>query len=105
MAIKELLEEELKNSLRMEQGYLRELSRLPRGSLVKKVIAGRDYFYLAYRENGAVRFDYKGKAVSEQDLAKYSDAKRYRVQYRKLLKNVRMQIKFMRKALRAKQAV
>ncbi len=43
--------------------------------------------------------------MDERDVAKYMDAKRYRIQYRNHLKHIRIQIKFMRKALRAKQAV
>lgn len=105
MAIRELLEEELGNSLRMEQNYQRELAKLPRGSLVKKVIGGRAYYYLAAREAGRVQFRYLGRHVDEQELAKYREAKKYRAQYRKLRSDVRNQIKFIRKALRAKQAV
>ena len=105
MAIKELLKEELGNSLRMERDYRRALGKLPRGSVVKKIIRGRPYYYLAYREKSRVRFLYKGRKMEERELAKYRDAKRFRVQYRKLLSDVRKQIIFLRKVLRAKQAV
>ena len=103
MAIKELLKEELSNSLRMERDYRRALSKLPRGSVVKKIIRGRPYYYLAYREKSRVRFLYKGRKMEERELAKYRDAKRFRAQYRKLLSDVRKQIIFLRKVLRAKQ--
>ena len=105
MAIKELLKEELGNSLRMERDYRHALAKLPRGSVVKKIIRGRAYYYLAYREKSRVRFLYKGRKMEEREIAKYSDAKRFRAQYRKLLSNLRKQIIFLRKALRAKQAV
>ena len=105
MAIKELLREELGNSLRMERDYQRELAKLPRGCIVKKLIGGRVYFYLAFREKDRVRFQYKGRKMDDREAAKYGDAKRFRVQYRKLLSDVRKQIKFLRRALRAKQAV
>ncbi len=105
MAIKELLKEELANSLRMERDYRRALAKLPRGCVVRKVIRGRVYYYLAYREKSRVRFQYQGRKMGERDLAKYRDAKRFRVQYRKLLSDVRKQVVFLRKALRAKQAV
>lgn len=105
MAIKELLKEELANSLRMERDYRRALAKLPRGCVVKKIIRGRAYYYLAYREKSRVRFLYKGCKMGERDLVKYRDAKRFRAQYRKLLSDVRKQIVFLRKALRAKQAV
>lgn len=103
MAIKELLREELDNSLRMERDYRRELARLPRGSVVKKVIRGHVYFYVAFREKERVRFLYKGREMDAKEVAKYHDAKRYRVQYRSLLSDARKQIKFLRKALRARQ--
>ena len=104
MAIKELLREELDNSLRMERDYQRELAKLPRGSLVKKVVRGRAYYYLAAREDQRVRFRYLANP-DEAKIAKYQDAKRARAQYRKLLANVRQQVRFLRKVLRAKQAV
>jgi hypothetical protein len=105
MAIRELLKEELANSLRMERDYRRALAGLPRGCVVRKIIRGRPYYYLAYREKGLVRFVYQGCKMDARDIARYQDAKRFRVQYRKLLSNVRQQIVFLRKALRAKQAV
>jgi len=105
MAIKELLAEELDNSLRMERDYLRRLAELPRGSLVRKMVAGRAYHYLAFREKGRVRFQYLGRNLGKAEEASYRAAMAHRVQYRRLLKDVRAQIRFMRKALRAKQAV
>ena len=105
MAIKELLKEELGHSLRMERDYQRELRKLPRGCVVKKKVRSRVYFYIAFRDKARVRFIYRGRSMSEDDLAKYAKAKRRRAQYRGLLSDVRKQIKFLRKALRAKQAV
>ena len=104
MAIMELLREELGSSLCMERDYLRELAKLPRGSLVRKIVRGRAYFYLAVRERDRVRFRYLGKQDPAQ-IAKYAEAKRARAQYRKLLSDVRRQVKFLRRVLRAKQAV
>ncbi len=105
MAIKELLEEELASSVRMERDYQHEIARLPRGCVVKKVIRGRAYYYLAFREKGKVRFQYQGRDMDVKKIALHQKAKKDRVRYRKLLSEVRNQIKFMRKALRAKQAV
>ena len=81
------------------------MAELPRGSLVKKLIRGRPYYYLAAREKSKVHFRYLGRNVDEKDLAKYREAKKYRAQYRALLAKVREQIRFLRKALRAKRAV
>ena len=105
MAIKELMREELANSRRMVRDYRRALARLPRGSLVKKMIRGRAYYYIARREKGRVQFRYVGRKMDPEEIARYRDAKKYRAQYRGLLAQARRQIKFLRKALRAKQAV
>jgi hypothetical protein len=105
MAIEELLKEELENSLRMERDYQLELAKLPRGCLVKKQIRGRFYYYVAAREKDKVRFRYIGRKMEEKDVARFREAKKYRVQYRSLLSQLRRQIKFIRRALRAKQTV
>ncbi len=82
--IKSVLKEELDNSLTMKKDYERELARLPKGSLVKKKIKGHEYYYLQVRENGKVRFIYKGK-LSDKEVKGYKQTKEYRAKYRKLL--------------------
>ena len=99
MAIKELLKEELGNSLQMERDYRQAMAKLPRGSLVKKIVRGRAYYYLAYREKSRVRFIYKGRKIEEREIVKYRDAKQFRAQYRKNISSLRKQIKFLRKAM------
>jgi len=102
--IKGVLKEELDNSIRMKKDYERELSKLPKGSLVKKRIKGHEYYYLITREGGKVKFIYKGK-VSEEEVKRYREAKKYRAKYRKLLSQVKKQIKFLRSTLRGKESV
>lgn len=102
--IKGVLKEELDNSIRMKKDYERELFKLPKGSLVKKRIKGHEYYYLIIRESGKVKFIYKGK-VSEKEIKKYREAKKYRAKYRKLLSQVKKQIKFLRSTLRGKESV
>ena len=104
MSIKGVLREELENSLQMEKNYQRELAALPRGSLVRRVIKGRPYYYLIFRQDGRFRAQYRGK-VSEAEIEKYRKAKVYRAKYRGLLSRVRKQIRFLRSALRGKQDV
>ena len=103
--IKGVLEEELANSLAMKKNYERELAKLPKGSLIKKKVKGHEYYYLVYREEGKVKFIYKGKKVSDEEIAKYKQAKEYRAKYRKLLSEVKKQIKFLRSTLRGKKSV
>ena len=102
--IQSVLKEELANSLAMQKSYQRELAKLPKGSLIKKTIKGHAYYYLVYRDNGKVRFDYKGKP-SEQEINKYHQAKEHRAQYRKLLSEVNRQIKYLRSILRGTKSI
>lgn len=103
-AIKGVMREELENSIKMKKDYERELAKLPRGSLIKRNIKGHDYYYLLMRDDGKVKSVYKGK-VSEDIIKKYMDAKEYRAKYRKLLSQVKKQIRFLKGALRGKEAV
>ncbi len=103
-AIKGVLKEELENSLRMRVDYERELAKLPKGSLIKKKIKGHEYYYPLLRDKGKVRFIYRGK-VSKDEIKKYKEAKELRAKYRKLLSQVKKQIKFLRSALRGKESV
>lgn len=102
--IKSVLEEELANSLAMKKDYERELAKLPKGSLVKKRIKGHEYYYLIIREEGKIRSIYKGK-LCDEEVKKYKQAKEYRAKYRRLLSQVKKQIKFLKGTLRGKEPV
>ena len=105
MAIKGVLKEELENSIRMQEKYEEELAKLPVGSLIKKKIKGHEYYYIVMRENGKVKFVYKGKKVSEALVEEYARAKELRAKYRKLLSQLKKQIKFLRGALRGQESI
>jgi hypothetical protein len=96
--IKGILSEELQNSLQMRKRYREALAILPKGSLVEKHIRGRNYYYLAIRENDKVRFVYKGR-LSEGEVKKYREAQKMRTKYRKLCREVNQQIAFLKKVL------
>ena len=59
--IKSVLEAELKKAMLAQGEYEKALAALPRGVLVRKYVKGRQYCYLMSREQGKVRFEYKGK--------------------------------------------
>jgi len=99
-AIKGVLREEFENSLQMKKDYERELAKLPKGSLIKKEIKGHNYYYLVLRKNGKVRFIYKGK-INKNEIEKYKKAKEYRAKYRRLLSQVKKQIRFLKSSLSA----
>ena len=96
--IKGVLQEELDNSLRMLKRYRKEYSALPKGSLVRKKVKGREYDYLAFREKGKFILKYMGQ-LSEKEKAKYVNAKKKRKEYRKLIADLRDQVKFIKRAL------
>ncbi len=102
--IKGVLAEELKNSLGMKLGYEKALKDLPKGCLSAKKIKGHRYYYLVWREEGKLRYAYKGK-ILQGEIKKYDEAKKYRSKYRKLLSQLNKQIKFLKGSLRGKQAV
>ena len=105
MVIKSVLREELQNSLRMKKQYERELAKLPKGSLVKRIIKGHEYYYLVYRENGKFKSIYKGKSVTKRELKKYQDAKELRAKYRHSLSKLKRQIRYLEGVLRGKEEI
>jgi hypothetical protein len=102
--IKGVLKEELANSLKMQKDYQRQLAKLPKGALVKKTIKGRAYYYLAFRQDGKVKSVYQGR-ISDKDIEHYRQAGEYRAKYRKLLSEVKQQIRFLQGTLRGKKSV
>jgi hypothetical protein len=102
--IKGALAEELANSLRMKREYEEALKKLPRGCLAVRKIRGHKYYYLVKRKDSKVKYIYKGK-ISEEEKNKYEEAKVLRAKYRKLLAQVKKQIRFLRSSLRGKEAV
>lgn len=104
MGIKDVLREELENSLRMESDYTREVEALPRGSLVRKRIKGRCFYYLVFREGGKVKTEYKGRlSLDEIRRCKAQSASRRKL--KEQLSQVRKQIRYLRSVLRGKYPV
>jgi ABC-type phosphate transport system auxiliary subunit len=102
--IKGVLKEELQNSMRMKKEYEQALKNLPQGCLAVKKIRGHKYYYLVRRIGKKVKYIYKGK-ISEEERKKYLEAKQLRAKYRKLLSQVKKQIRFLRSSLRGKEAI
>ena len=102
--IKGALAEELENSLRMKKEYEEALSRLPKGCLTIRKIRGHEYYYLVKRIGKKVKYIYRGK-ISEEEKKKYNEAKESRAKYKKLLAQVKKQIRFLRSSLRGKEAI
>lgn len=101
--IKDLLKEELGNSIRIKGDYKETLKKFPGGSIIKKKIRGHRYYYLAFRDGKKVRFIYKGKKISKDGLVELRKSKNLRLKYKKLIEKLNKRIKYLRKALRGKE--
>lgn len=55
------LKEEKQRNLEMQQTYMQEIAELRKGSIYEKVISGKTYYYLKYRQGDKVKNDYIGK--------------------------------------------
>jgi len=102
--IKGVLAEELKNSLKMQKDYERSLKALPLGCLSRKVIRGRPYYYLVKRIGKKVVYKYKG-IITTEEIDRYQNVKKKRAQYRQLLSRVKKQVRYLKGALRGKEAI
>lgn len=103
--IKSVLKEELENSIRMKKNYEKALKSHPGGCFVQKEIRRHKYYYLAIRDGKKVKFIYKGKKISKDEIAELEKSKRLRNKYKKLLQKLDRQIKYLRKSLRGKEDV
>ncbi len=99
MFVKDMLKEELENSMRIKSEYEAALAGLPQGALVRKLIGGHVYYYLVSRQEGLVAYQYVGK-LDEEDVQKYAEAKNLRASYRKQIRDLNKQIRYLQKVTR-----
>lgn len=102
--IKSVLKEELGNSRGMQRSYERELKRLPPGNISIKKIKGNFYAYRVKREGKQLKFVYIGKS-SQEKYDQHKKAKEIRAKYRNLLSKAKKQIRYLKGALRGKEAI
>ena len=101
--IKGVLKEELENSCDMLKRYQEEIAKI-KGCLIRKKIGRHYYYYLVKRQGKKIKFIYKGP-ISEEVKKAYVKQRKMLNKYRKLLLQVKNQIKFIRRALRGKETV
>lgn len=101
-ALKNILEEEYSRLLELKSNYLREIEALPKGSISKKKIRNRHYYYLAYRVKDKVKFDYLGKEDAPI-VAQMKDSIKRRKDLERKLKQVNRGLKELSKSLGSRQ--
>lgn len=86
-----ILKEELERLKKLKKSYERKISKLPKGSLVRKEIKGHIYYYLNYREGNKGIFKYLGK-LNEKELEelkkKISERRKLRGLYIQVKRNI-----------------
>lgn len=98
--VKSVLREELSSSLENEKFYQDEINKLPKGSLWKKNVGSRSYFYLKHREGRKVKNDYIGRIPEDEEkVMQIREVISRRLRLENNLKEVRQKIKYLRKAL------
>lgn len=94
--IHDSLREELERLLEKEQAYKKQLALLPKGRIHNKLIGGKKYPYLTYREGGKV----KSRYVKSEELEQVRAQVEQRQQYEKNLKSIRADVRVIRKVVK-----
>jgi hypothetical protein len=82
--LSEILKEEYERLLRTISSYEKMVAELPKGSLREKLINGRKYCYLQWREGGKV----KSKYIRQSDIKSLSDQIDRRNQFQQEIKEL-----------------
>lgn len=97
IVIRGVLQEELERNVRAQRAYRAEIESLPKGSVTVKVRDEKRYCYLTYREGRRVCTDYAGTADAvEEELRSKVEQRR---SLEKVLRHLKSEERFMRKAL------
>lgn len=101
--IRGILEEESDRLEELSVFYKEKIAEVPRGSISVKERGGKKYIYLARREDKKIIFEYVGKDVPEVRNA-LNERIRQRKEYQAKLRQVRENLKEVKRALRGKRA-
>ncbi len=96
IVVEGILKEELARLKSAEKSYLREIRKLPKGSLQMKRIKGILYAYLVYRKGAQVIRKYLGR-LPESDLKQFKEQIKQRQIYAQQLRAVRRNQERIRK--------
>lgn len=87
----EVLEEEYDRSLRLSKKLQKDINKLPKGSLQKKCISGKYYYYLQYRDGDKVKSDYV-KQDDVKDIKKKLKQRKENIEALKEQQNAQVQL-------------
>ncbi len=97
--VMDVMKDELKRNLEMQDAYNKEIASLPKGKIIIKKIRNREYLYLLYRANGKVKTDYIGskEKIATETIQEEIDRRKY---YQGTLKQLVREEKEIRKVLK-----
>lgn len=76
--LKGILKESLVYYQRLERELVRRLAKLPKGSVKRRQIKGRAYYYLQRREGSKVRHQYLGRKKPEELIKSIEERRQLR---------------------------
>lgn len=100
--VHDILEDERKRLLELKKQYEDQLTDLPKGSISIKKRRGRNYCYLAFRDEDKVRFKYLGLPESEA-VAEMKSSLSRRKDIEANLKQVRQSLQEIERSLRGRK--
>ena len=95
-----IMKESKEYYLKSEEDILSRLSKLSNGSIKKRVISGKEYYYLQKRNKLKVEHKYLGKEFPEKIAKEVKE----RIMLQKELKKVRESLKILNRAEGKKRA-
>ena len=94
-----VLNEELDRLNKLKKNYEKQITKLPKGSLIRKNIKGSIYYYLNYRQEKKKIFKYIGK-LPGKELENLLDKIEERRKLEKLNKQAKKDIKKLEKMIK-----
>lgn len=97
-----VLKEEVRRLQAAQHSYVREIAKLPKGSVQMKKIKGIRYPYLVFRKGKKVIYQYVGY-LSERDVKNLEERIDLRRRYEKQLREMRYNQKRIKRMLRGRK--
>ncbi|MDD5644280.1 MAG: hypothetical protein PHO00_02375 [bacterium] len=95
---RDILAAELSELLKTRKELSDTIDSFPAGTMVRKTIKGKPYYYLAKRDGKRVRFSYMGK-MSDEDLKTMKNLFALRKKYLLLAKSLKRQAASLKRLL------
>lgn len=96
------MQEEHNRLQALHKKYINKIESLPKGTVSIKKRNKGEYLYLAYRQDGKVKFDYIGSVGSEK-ARKIMEQVKFKKDYKQKLKQVKNDLKEIEKVIHGRK--